>query len=160
MVSTQKITNVLWFDTDGEEAANYYIKGLNDGKITHIARYGKDGPGPEGSVMLVAFELAGQKFAALNGGPLFKPNEAVSFLIECEDQEEVDHLWAHLSSGGSTSMCGWLKDRWGFSWQIVPKRFLEIMQSKDDAGKTRAFAAMMRMTKFDVAAIDKAFAGG
>lgn len=159
MVSTQKISNVLWFDTDGEAAASHYIKGLKSGRITHVARYGKEGPGPEGTVMLVAFELAGQQFAALNGGPLFTPNESVSFLIECEDQDEVDHLWCHMSEGGSTSMCGWLKDRWGFSWQIVPKRFMEIMRSDNEAGTSRAFAAMMRMTKFDVGEIERAFAG-
>jgi predicted 3-demethylubiquinone-9 3-methyltransferase (glyoxalase superfamily) len=159
MVSTQKINNVLWFESDGEAAANHYIKGLKDGRIVHIARYGKDGPGPEGSVMLVAFELAGQKFAALNGGPLFKPNESVSFLIECEDQAEVDRLWAHMSEGGSTSACGWLKDRWGFSWQIVPRRMLEILQGPDGAAKSRAFSAMMQMTKLDIVAIEKAYAG-
>ena len=109
--------------------------------------------------MVIEFELAGQCFVGLNGGPQFKPNEAVSFLIRCEDQAEVDRLWAHMSEGGSTSMCGWLKDRWGFSWQIVPKRFFELMNDKDGARKNRVFAAMMQMTKFDVTALEKAYAG-
>jgi predicted 3-demethylubiquinone-9 3-methyltransferase (glyoxalase superfamily) len=159
MTNSQKITNVLWFDGDGEAAANHYIKGLKDGRIVHIARYGKEGPGPEGAVMLVAFELAGQKFAALNGGPLFKPNESVSFMIECGTQAEVDHLWDHMSEGGSTSACGWLKDRWGFSWQITPRRMLEILQGPDGEAKSRAFVAMMSMTKLDIAALEKAYAG-
>jgi predicted 3-demethylubiquinone-9 3-methyltransferase (glyoxalase superfamily) len=159
MTTESKITNVLWFDGEGEAAANHYIKGFKDGRITQVLRYGKEGPGPEGTVMMVSFELAGQKFAALNGGPEFKPNESVSFMIECEDQAEIDHLWAHMSEDGSTSVCGWLKDRWGFSWQITPKRMLEILQSGDEAGKSRAFSAMMQMTKFDLAKIEEAYRG-
>jgi predicted 3-demethylubiquinone-9 3-methyltransferase (glyoxalase superfamily) len=159
MAQFQKITPVLWFDSEAETAAAHYMKGFPGSRITSIERYPKGSPGPEGSVMTVAFELAGQQFTGLNGGPLFKPNEAVSLAVACEDQKEVDFLWAHLSEGGSTSMCGWLKDRWGFSWQIVPRRFLEIVTSANSAGKVRAFSAMLEMTKFDIAAIEKAYKG-
>ena len=109
--------------------------------------------------MVVGFTLAGQQFTALNGGPLFKPNEAISFVVSCEDQAEVDRLWDHFAKGGSTSQCGWLKDRYGFSWQIVPRRFMEMMQDKDAVRTSRVFAAMLQMTKFDIAALEKAYAG-
>jgi predicted 3-demethylubiquinone-9 3-methyltransferase (glyoxalase superfamily) len=159
MVSIQKIAPCLWFDDDAEAAVNHYIKVFADSRITHIAHYGKDGPGREGDVMVVEFTLAGQKFMTINGGPLFKPNEAISFVVDCDDQAEVDRLWNHLSEGGSTSMCGWLKDRWGFSWQIVPRRFGEMMRDRDAGRRGRAFAAMMKMTKFDIAALEEAYAG-
>jgi predicted 3-demethylubiquinone-9 3-methyltransferase (glyoxalase superfamily) len=159
MAQFQKISPFLWFDSEAEAAAAHYVKAFPGSRVTGVARYPKGSPGPEGSVMTVAFELQGQQFTALNGGPLFKPNESVSFTVACEDQEEVDFLWAHLSEGGSTSMCGWLKDRWGFSWQIVPRRMLEILTGNDAAGKSRAFAAMMQMSKFDIAAIEKAYKG-
>lgn len=156
MTTAQKISPVLWFDSEAEAAAIHYCAAFADGRITRIERYGRDGPGPEGSVMIVAFELGGQRFAGLNGGPMFTPNESVSFLISCEDQAEVDRLWVHLSEGGSTSMCGWLKDRWGFSWQIVPQLFFDMMDDPDAERKTRVFAAMMGMTKFDIAALKAA----
>lgn len=159
MAGMQKITNFLWFDKEAEEAAHYYIAAFKDSKIGHIARYGEAGPGPAGQVMVVGFTLAGQQFTALNGGPLFKPNEAISFVVSCEDQAEVDRLWDHFAKGGSTSQCGWLKDRYGFSWQIVPRRFMEMMQDKDAVRTSRVFAAMLQMTKFDIAALEKAYAG-
>ncbi|MCA0433341.1 MAG: VOC family protein [Proteobacteria bacterium] len=155
----QKISPFLWYDSEAEEAARHYVAAFPDARITTIERYPKGAPAPEGSVMTVAFELAGQSFTALNGGPMFKPTEAVSFAVSCDDQAEVDRLWEHLSQGGSTSMCGWLKDRWGFSWQIVPRRFVEIIATGDGAAKGRVFAAMMQMTKFDLAKIEAAYKG-
>jgi predicted 3-demethylubiquinone-9 3-methyltransferase (glyoxalase superfamily) len=159
MAIQQKIKNCLWFDKDAEEAVNYYMAAFKDSKITYIARYGDAGPGPKGQVMVVEFMLAGQQFMAINGGPLFKPNEAFSLVVTCEDQAEVDRLWDYLSKGGAPSMCGWLKDRWGFSWQIVPRRFAEMMHDKDEARKNRVFAAMLQMKKLDIAALEKAYAG-
>jgi predicted 3-demethylubiquinone-9 3-methyltransferase (glyoxalase superfamily) len=159
MNTTQKISPMLWFDGEAEAAARHYAKAFNEGAITGIERYGKAGPGPEGEVMLVTIVLDGQTVSLLNGGPMFKPTEATSLVITCEDQAEVDRLWAHMSGGGSTSACGWLKDRWGFSWQIVPKRFLEIMSGSDAGAKARSFEAMMQMTKFDIAALEKAAKG-
>jgi predicted 3-demethylubiquinone-9 3-methyltransferase (glyoxalase superfamily) len=159
MTKDQKIKTFLWFDGEAEAAANHYIKAFKDGKIVDTWRYGDAGPGPKGDVMTVEFTLGGQQFVGLNGGPQFKPNQAVSIAIMCEDQAEVDRLWEHLSEGGSTLACGWLKDRWGFCWQIVPKRLMEIMSGKNEAGKNRAFGAMMQMTKLDVAALEKAYKG-
>lgn len=155
MTAQQKIKNCLWFDKDAEEAVNHYMAAFKDSKI---ARYSDAGPGPKGQVMVAGFTLAGQEFMVLNGGPMFKPNEAVSLAVTCEDRAEVDRLWDHLSKGGSPSMCGWLKDRWGFSWQIVPRRFMEMMEDEDEARKNRVFAAMLQMTKFDIAALEKAYA--
>lgn len=159
MTSAQKITPVLWFDSEAEAAAKHYMAAFKDSKINHIERYGKEGPGSEGQVMIVDFSLAGQRYVGLNGGPLFTPNESVSLMVVCEDQKEIDRLWAHLSDGGSTSMCGWLKDRWGFSWQVTPKRFFDMMQDKDPARKGRVFAAMLQMAKFNVEKLEVAFAG-
>jgi predicted 3-demethylubiquinone-9 3-methyltransferase (glyoxalase superfamily) len=158
MSASPKIKNVLWFDSEAEAAAKHYMAAFADAELIHLERYGKAGPGPEGSVMVVEFALAGQRFVGLNGGPLFTPNESVSFLITCEDQAEVDRLWLHFSDGGQTGMCGWLKDRWGFSWQIAPKRFFDMMADGNAAQKSRVFAAMMQMTKFDVAALEEAWA--
>jgi predicted 3-demethylubiquinone-9 3-methyltransferase (glyoxalase superfamily) len=158
MSKTQKISPFLWYDSQAEEAARHYVAAFKESKINRVERYGKSGPGPEGQVMIVDFTLAGQHYVALNGGPIFKPNESFSMMVTCEDQAEVDRLWTHLSEGGSTSQCGWLKDRWGFSWQVVPKRFFEMMEDKDQARKGRVFAAMMQMTKFDLAALEKAYA--
>ncbi len=159
MSKIQKISPMLWFDGAAEDAVNHYVKAFANSRIVAVERYPDGGPAPAGSVMTVGFELAGQSFTALNGGPMFKPNEAVSFVIACEDQKEVDFLWDHLSQGGSTSMCGWLKDKWGFSWQIVPQRFIELVTSGTAAQKRRVFAAMMQMTKFDVAKIEAAARG-
>ena len=158
MSKTQKICSFLWFDTQAEEAARHYVAAFKESKINRVERYGKAGPGPEGQVMIVDFTLAGQHYVALNGGSISKPSESFSMMVTCENQAEVDRLWRHLSEGGSTSQCGWLKDRWGFSWQVVPKRFFEMMEDKDQARKGRVFAAMMQMRKFDLAALEKAYA--
>jgi predicted 3-demethylubiquinone-9 3-methyltransferase (glyoxalase superfamily) len=160
MIQFQKISPFLWFDDGAEAAANHYVKGIPNSRIHTIVRSPMDLPSvSKGSVLSVHFELQGHQFTAFNGGPMFKPNESVSFAIACEDQKEVDFLWDYLSDGGSTSACGWLKDRWGFSWQIVPRRMLEILTGKDQAAMARAFAAMLEMTKFDIAAIERAYKG-
>jgi predicted 3-demethylubiquinone-9 3-methyltransferase (glyoxalase superfamily) len=160
MISTQKIKPFLWYDGGAEEAANHYIAAFPNSRINHIARVGKEGPGPEGSAWVVDFTLAGQDFSALNGGPMFKFTEATSFAVTCEDQAEVDRLWEHFTrDGGSPSQCGWLKDRWGLSWQILPRRFLEMIEDKDKAKVGRVFQAMMQMIKFDVAALEAAYRG-
>lgn len=152
----EKTATTLWFDKDAEAAAQHYVKAIPGSKIGNVERYGPQGPGPEGTAMLVFVELAGRPFTLLNGGPRFTPNESVSFTIYADDQKEVDFLWSHMSEGGSTSMCGWLKDRWGFSWQIVPKRFVELMTTSAPAVKGKIFGAMMQMTKFDIAKLEEA----
>ena len=152
----EKIGVMLWYDSEAEQAAAHYMKAIPKSKITSVERYGKAGPGAEGNVMLVSMEFGGRSLLLLNGGPLFTPNESVSLTIYAEDQKEVDFLWAHMSEGGSTSMCGWLKDRWGFSWQIVPRRHWELMTTGSTEVKARVFDAMMQMTKFDIAAIEAA----
>ena len=151
MTISQKIKTFMWFDDNAEEAVNYYVAAFKNSKIDHIARQGD-------KTFVIEFTLAGQHYVALNGGPMFKPNEAISLLVSCEDQAEVDRLWDHLTKGGSPSQCGWLKDKYGFSWQIVPKRFMDLMKDKDSAKTARVMAAMLQMTKFDVAALEKAYA--
>ena len=155
----QTITPCLWFDTEGEEAAQFYTSVFPSSKIVDIARYGSAGPRPEGSVMTVSFELNGKPFIALNGGPDFTFNEAVSFEVLCEDQEEVDHYWETLGEGGEEGPCGWLKDRFGFSWQVVPRQLFETIGGPDAQGRARAMAAMMQMIKLDVAKLQAAYAG-
>lgn len=152
----EKIGVMLWYDSEAEQAAAHYLKVVSGSKITSVERYGKAGPGAEGSVMLVSMEFGGRSLMLLNGGPLFTPNESVSLTIIAEDQKEVDFLWAHMSEGGSTSMCGWLKDRWGFSWQIVPRGYWELMATGSPEVKARVFEAIMQMTKFDIATIETA----
>lgn len=159
MMLSRKISPFLWFDDAAEDAARHYVKGFPNSRITTVEHYPEGAPGPVGSVMTVSFELAGHAFTAMNAGPAFRPNESVSFAVLCEDQAEVDFLWDHLSEGGATSACGWLKDRWGFSWQVVPRRFLEILSGDDKGVKARVFAAMMKMTKYDIAEIEKAANG-
>ncbi|HSV44643.1 MAG TPA: VOC family protein [Ramlibacter sp.] len=160
-----KIVPCLWFDSQGEDAANFYCGIFPDSKIAHIARYGEAGQEihgqPPGKVMTVAFELAGQPFTALNGGPVFKFNEAVSLQIMCDDQQEVDHYWGKLSEGGpvEAQQCGWVKDRFGLSWQVVPKALIEMMTEPDKAKVERAFTAMLQMKKLDIAALQRAFDG-
>jgi predicted 3-demethylubiquinone-9 3-methyltransferase (glyoxalase superfamily) len=160
-----KITPCLWFDHQAEEAARFYTGIFKDSKITAITRYpdaGQDIHGkPAGSVLTVAFELNGQSFTALNGGPLFRFNEAVSFEIECETQEEVDYFWEKLGEGGDpdAQQCGWLKDKFGLSWQVVPQGFVEMINHPDTAASQRAFAAMLQMKKLDLVALQRAFAG-
>lgn len=157
MATPQKITPFLWFNDQAEEAANLYVSLFKDSKILTLSRYGDSGPGPKGSVMVVEFELAGQKFQALNGGPIFKFTEAVSLMVHCDSQEEVDTLWSKLTAnGGQESQCGWLKDRFGLSWQIVPKRFMELMQDKDPKRVQRVVQAMMTMKKLDIARLEQA----
>lgn len=158
MIRLQKISPFLWFDGEAEAAAHHYVKAFPGSSIDRVVAYGEEGPGPEGSTMIVSFTLAGQSFVALNGGPEFKPNESVSLMVTCEDQAEIDRLWVHLSEGGSTNVCGWLKDRWGFSWQVAPRRMFEIMEKGSAAQRSAAMRAMMKMTKFDIAALEKACA--
>jgi predicted 3-demethylubiquinone-9 3-methyltransferase (glyoxalase superfamily) len=163
-MSTNKFTTCLWFDKEGEEAAKFYTSIFKDGKIGKIARYGKEGfeyhQRPEGSVMTVDFEINGQKFIALNGGPLFKFNESVSLVITCEDQKEVDYYWEKLTAqGGKEVQCGWLTDKFGFSWQVVPKAFQEMMNSSNKEGASRAMNAMFTMKKFDIAKLQQAYEG-
>jgi predicted 3-demethylubiquinone-9 3-methyltransferase (glyoxalase superfamily) len=154
----QKITPFLWFDNQAEEAANFYVSIFKNSKIKHIARYGDAGPGPKGSVMVVSFELDGVQFTALNGGPRFKFTEAVSFVVDCKSQEEVDHFWDKLSAGGQTQQCGWLKDKYGLSWQIVPTVLMELASDPDAAKSNRVMQAMMQMTKIDIAKLQQAAA--
>jgi predicted 3-demethylubiquinone-9 3-methyltransferase (glyoxalase superfamily) len=153
-----KVTPFLWFDTQAEAAARFYVSLFKNSKVGAIARYGEGGPGPAGSVMTVAFELDGLPVTALNGGPIFKFTEAMSFSVSCEDQGEVDTLWAKLTDGGEEGPCGWLKDRFGFSWQIVPKALPRLLGDPDRAKAARVFQAMMKMKKIDIAALEAAAA--
>ncbi len=152
-----KITPFLWYDTEAMDAAEFYIAIFKNSKILNVSRYGDAGPGPKGSVMTVEFELEGQQFVALNGGPEFKFNESVSFVVNCETQDEVDYFWEKLSAdGGETSRCGWLKDKFGLSWQVTPRILMELLLDEDTAKSQRAMKAMMEMEKIDVAALEKA----
>lgn len=155
----QKITPFLWFDDRAEEAATFYVSIFPDSEIVNVLRYGPAGPGAEGSAMTVSFTLEGQAFTALNGGPLFAFTEAISFVVDCETQEEVDYYWERLCEGGEESMCGWLKDRYGLSWQIVPRALYEYVGGPDPAGSQRATEAMLGMKKLDVAALRRAYEG-
>jgi predicted 3-demethylubiquinone-9 3-methyltransferase (glyoxalase superfamily) len=155
-----KVTPCLWFDGQAEQAASFYVSLLPDSGIDQVFRSPADTPsGPAGMVLAVEFTLAGRKFSGLNGGPQFPFTEAVSFQIACEDQAEVDRLWAALSDGGTPSQCGWLKDRWGLSWQIVPTRLLQLMGDPDAGRSRRAMQAMLKMTKLDIAALERAADG-
>jgi len=162
MPTVQKITPCLWFDTEAEAAANHYVSIFKNSKIAKIGRYGKEGKevhGKEaGSVMAVEFEIEGQKFVALNGGPQFKFDEAISFQISCETQAEIDHFWSKLTEGGKEVQCGWLKDKFGLSWQVVPKMLTELMGDPDPDKAGRVMKAMLQMKKFDIAALQKAAA--
>jgi predicted 3-demethylubiquinone-9 3-methyltransferase (glyoxalase superfamily) len=151
-----RITPCLWFDTEGEEAAAFYVSLFKNSRITEVSRYGDAGPRPAGTVMVVAFELDGQPFTALNGGPEFTFNEAVSLQIDCSSQEEVDHYWEGLTTGGEEGPCGWLKDRYGVSWQVVPNELTTLLQDPDAGRSQRAMAAMMTMKKIDIAALKAA----
>ena len=153
----QKITPFLWFDNQAEAAVNFYTSIFKNSKALGVSRYGEAGPGPKGSVMTVAFELAGQEFIALNGGPQFKFTEAISFVVNCETQEEVDEFWEKLSEGGKKIQCGWLKDKYGVSWQIVPTILGELMQSGDSARSQRVMQALLQMTKIDIEGLKKAY---
>ena len=151
-----KITPCLWFDTQGEEAANFYVSVFKNSRILEVARYGEAGPRPAGTVMIVTFELDGRTFTALNGGPEFTFTEAVSFQVSCETQEEVDELWDRLSEGGEEGPCGWLKDRYGVSWQVVPDPLIELLRDPDPGRSQRAMKAMLQMKKIDIAAVQRA----
>ncbi|GLW68150.1 VOC family protein [Kitasatospora phosalacinea] len=158
---SQKITTFLWFDDQAEQAAEFYTSVFEYGRITDVQRYSEAGPGEPGSVMLVSFELFGQEFLALNGGPQFTFNEAVSLQVDCTDQAEVDRYWELLTAdGGAPGPCGWLKDRYGLSWQIVPRRMTELLSDPDPERARRATAAMLQMGKLDIAALEAAADGG
>lgn len=152
----QKITTFLWFDNNAEEAINFYCSIFPDAKLLSETRCGEAGPGPKGSLLSASFQLAGQEFAALNGGPMFKFNEAVSLVVNCESQAEVDHYWNKLSAGGQEQPCGWLKDQFGLSWQIVPVVLPKLLSQPDPAKAGRVMQAMMQMKKLDIAALEQA----
>ena len=165
MPHVESITPCLWFDTEAEEAARFYTSVFPDSRIVHVSYYGEAGREihgkPPGSVLSVAFELAGKPFTALNGGPQFKFTEAISLQIGCTTQADVDHFWTRLGAGGdpNAQVCGWLKDRYGLSWQVVPTRLAELLMDRDPARAERAMAAMMQMKKLDIAALERAAAG-
>jgi predicted 3-demethylubiquinone-9 3-methyltransferase (glyoxalase superfamily) len=152
------LTPCLWFDTQGEEAAEFYTSVFPNSKINHIARYGSAGPRPEGSVMTVDFELDGQEFVALNGGPQFTFNEAISYQVSCKDQDEVDYYWSKLAEGGEEGPCGWLKDRFGLSWQIIPEALPRLLEDPDQEKSQRVMAAMLEMGKIEVEGLERAAA--
>jgi len=162
-VAGQKINPCLWFDTEAEEAAKFYCSVFKNSRVVKINRYVNEGQeihGKEaGSVMAVEFEIAGQKFAALNGGPHFKFTEAVSFQVHCEDQDEVDYFWKKLSAGGTEGPCGWLKDKYGLSWQVVPEVLFEMLLDPYQKKAERVTKAFLQMKKFDIAALNRAYAG-
>jgi predicted 3-demethylubiquinone-9 3-methyltransferase (glyoxalase superfamily) len=152
------LTACLWFDTEGEEAASFYTSVFPNSKITEIARYGSAGPRPEGSVMTVAFELDGRPFMALNGGPQYTFSEAISFVVDCKDQDEVDAYWSALSDGGEEGPCGWLKDRFGVSWQVVPDVLPRLLADPDRERSQRVMAAMLQMKKIQIDELERAAA--
>jgi predicted 3-demethylubiquinone-9 3-methyltransferase (glyoxalase superfamily) len=155
----QKITPFLWFDSNAEEAVQFYTSIFKGSKILETSRYGEGGPGPKGSVMTVKFLLNGQELIALNGGPHFKFTEAISFVVDCETQKEVDEYWEKLSAGGKKVQCGWLKDKYGLSWQVVPTILGQLMQDKDPQKSKRVVEAMMKMVKIDIEGLKKAYNG-
>ena len=153
----QKIIPFLWFDGKAEEAANFYVSLFKNSRIVNISRYGDAGPGPKGTAMSATFELAGQRFIALNAGPQFKFSEAISFFINCETQQEVDDLWEKLSAGGQKSKCGWLKDKYGLSWQVIPTALGDMLHDKDPKKSQRVMQAMLQMDKIDIARLKQAY---
>jgi predicted 3-demethylubiquinone-9 3-methyltransferase (glyoxalase superfamily) len=157
----EKITPFLWFDDKAEEAANFYVSIFKNSKMGGLTRYGEEGAKaagrPKGTVMTISFQLDGQEFTALNGGPHFKFSEAISFVVNCETQEEVDRFWEKLSAGGEKSRCGWLKDKYGLSWQIVPTVLVTMLQDKDTEKSKRVMAAMLQMDKIDIKTLKKAY---
>lgn len=156
----QKITPFLWFNNQAEEAMNFYVSIFKNSKIGSVTRYGDAGPGPKGSVMTATFQLEGQDFFVLNGGPQFQFTEAISFFVNCETQEEVDDLWSKLSAGGKESQCGWLKDKYGLSWQIIPSELNVLLRDKNPAKAYRVMQAMLKMSKIDIARLRQAYEGG
>jgi predicted 3-demethylubiquinone-9 3-methyltransferase (glyoxalase superfamily) len=163
-MSFHTITPCLWFDTQAEEAARFYVSIFEDSGIDEISRFGKEGfeihGRPEGSVMSVSFRLEGREFTALNGGPQFEFNEAVSFQIFCDTQPELDYFWSKLTEGGQESQCGWLKDKFGLSWQVVPRALISMLQAADAEKSQRVTRVMLQMKKLDLAALERAFEGG
>jgi predicted 3-demethylubiquinone-9 3-methyltransferase (glyoxalase superfamily) len=153
----QKITPFLWFNDQAEEAMNFYVDIFNNSKVLSITRYGAAGPGPEGSVMTASFVLDGQEFVALNGGPEFTFSPAISFVVNCTSQDEVDELWAKLSAGGKEVQCGWLQDRYGLSWQIVPTVLIEMLNDADPIKANRVMQAMLQMIKIDIGGLRRAY---
>jgi predicted 3-demethylubiquinone-9 3-methyltransferase (glyoxalase superfamily) len=153
----QKITPFLWFDDKAEEAMNFYVSIFKNSKRGRISRYGEAGPGPKGTVMVATFQLEGQDFIALNGGPHFKFTEAISLVVNCETQDEVDAFWDKLSEGGEKGQCGWLKDKYGLSWQIVPTVLGELMSGPDPEKSKRVMQAMLQMTKIDIKGLKQAY---
>src|SRR6202140_1285062 len=156
-ITAQKITPFLWFNSNAEEAMNFYVSVFRNSKIVNVSRYGDAGPGPKGTVISGTFQLAGQQFHALNGGPQYKFTEAISLFVNCESQEEVDELWEKLSAGGEKSRCGWLKDKYGLSWQIVPSALGEMLGDKDPKKAARVMQAMMGMGKIEIAGLRAAY---
>jgi predicted 3-demethylubiquinone-9 3-methyltransferase (glyoxalase superfamily) len=155
----QKIVPSLWFDDKIEEAVNFYVSIFGDARITHTSRYGDNQPMPKGTVLTMTFELDGQEFMAINGGPMFKFTEAISFFVKCDSQAEVDHFWDRLVEGGQESQCGWLKDKYGLSWQIVPNVLTRYMTDPDTAKAGRVMQAMLKMVKIDIPTLERAAAG-
>ena len=153
----QRITPFLWFDDQAEEAMNFYVSIFKNSKVGRVTRYGEAGPGPKGSVMSATFQLEGQEFMALNGGPHFSFTPAISFFVNCETQEEVDQLWKKLSAGGKTERCGWLKDKYGLSWQIIPSALGRLMGDKDAAKAQSVMKAMLQMDKIDIVRLEQAY---
>jgi predicted 3-demethylubiquinone-9 3-methyltransferase (glyoxalase superfamily) len=153
----QKITPFLWFDNNAEEAVNHYLAIFKNSKINKVLRCGDAGPGPKGSILTIAFQLEGQEFIALNGGPIFKFTEAISLSVDCKSQQEVDELWEKLSAGGQKSQCGWLKDKFGLSWQVVPSALVEMLQDQDTEKANRVMAAMMQMSKLEIGILKQAY---
>ena len=160
MAAKQRIKTFLWYDANAEEAVKFYVSIFKNSKVLEVTRYGEAGPGPKGSVMTIEFQLEGQRFIALNGGPHFKFTEAISLSVECDSQKEIDRLWSRLTSGGGQeSQCGWLKDKFGLSWQINPTLLGKMFADKDPKKVKRAMAAMLEMKKMDIAALKRAYAG-
>jgi len=153
----QKIIPSLWFDGKAEEAMNFYISIFKNSRVLNVSRFGDAGPGAAGTVMAVSFELDGQRFMGINGGPEFPFSEAVSFYVDCETQQEVDELWEKLTAGGEESQCGWLKDKYGLSWQIVPKILIEMLGDKDPEKAKRVTEAMLQMRKIDIKTLERAY---
>ena len=156
----QKITPFLWFDNQAEEAMNFYTSIFKNSKAGKVTRYGEAGPGPKGSVMTASFELEGQEFTALNGGPVFHFTEAISFVVDCNSQEEVDQLWDKLTAGGEEQPCGWLKDQFGLSWQIVPAALVEMLNDPDPERSSSVMQAMLKMKKIDIQTLRQAYENG
>ena len=154
----QKITPFLWFDYNAEEAINFYLSIFKNSKIVSMTRYGEAGPGPKGTVMAATFQLDGQEFFALNGGPQFKFSPAVSFFVKCETQQEIDELWEKLSAGGAKNRCGWLQDKYGLSWQIVPPLLGEMLSDKDPQKSQSVMKVMLQMDKIDIKRLEQAYA--